>query len=107
MSDHSTLPWELKRDDSGAIAIIAATGHFITFAFPNGDADDAANAASIVRAVNAHDELVAALRELLNADRQTYNAITMDRDTCDAAINRQIAAEKAAAALLAKLEATP
>jgi hypothetical protein len=60
-----------------------------------------ANAAFIVRAVNCHDELVTALRELLEADHAVAETFH-DRDSNDLAINQLIAAQKAARAALAK-----
>ncbi|MCK8788244.1 hypothetical protein M0638_28235, partial [Roseomonas sp. NAR14] len=62
---HTPMPWSIDQD--GKTALITSNGELIAEC---GISDlpvkqDQANAAFIVRAVNAHDALVAALRELL------------------------------------------
>jgi hypothetical protein len=82
MSEHTPLPWRLEKQDDltgdtcigGPIAIIGGDecGEGVEFVLgrtcdygPHGDEETTANALFIHRAVNCHDELVAALRGFL------------------------------------------
>lgn len=71
MTEHTPTPWHLEiekigRDESQRIAISRGAtliAHYETdfVEYPETDEENAANAAFIVRAVNCHAELVAAL----------------------------------------------
>lgn len=50
---HTLEPWSCPIDDDGNSAVVAEGGYLVTFAFPNGDAADKANARRIVACVNA------------------------------------------------------
>lgn len=69
MSAHTPTPWYVQPFARGMPEIRAANGAEIAEIFPfNFDADDPqtmANARYIVRACNAHDELVAALESAM------------------------------------------
>lgn len=64
---HTPLPWVLDHRFAGGVLIHPDDNEFLTVAKVLGfDNDEAkANAAFIVRAVNAHDDLIAALERLL------------------------------------------
>lgn len=68
-SKHTPTPWNYKQAyANGAGAFIGPDGKGIACITSSTKRDNnAANAAHIVRCVNAHDELVAALRALLKA----------------------------------------
>jgi len=51
--EHTPEPWACPIDDDGNSAVVARDGYLVTFAFPNGDAADKANARRIVACVNA------------------------------------------------------
>tara|TARA_R110000868_G_scaffold23596_3_gene94767 strand:- start:192 stop:503 length:312 start_codon:yes stop_codon:yes gene_type:complete len=68
---HTPTPWIVSPPlGEGAIQIqstgLNAYGNWIVAEVPDRTEEDKANAAFIVRACNAHEELVAALEELLN-----------------------------------------
>ena len=76
MMEHSKLPWFIDRDDrrdmEWNVSIINGAGKTICFMTHDGTRDienkcpvTEANAALIVRAVNSHEELVEALKGLL------------------------------------------
>lgn len=102
MSAHSPLPWEVP-DGGIRPAIFAEDGSHVASMSDTGDEAEA-NAALIVRAVNAHDELVAALRDLTNAYPES------DDDNSEANLWARYGSEFASAvskarAALAKLDA--
>ena len=69
MSEHSPLPWRIYAlENSNALHIDDAGGQDIVTAWGWGEPEDAmrANAAFIVRAVNCHADLLAALKSTLD-----------------------------------------
>jgi hypothetical protein len=67
MSEHTPTPWKVTADERGSIVRADTTeSQPIASMWHNGD-DPAANAALIVKAVNNHDALVAALENICGA----------------------------------------
>lgn len=65
---HTPTPWTLKTEDVENPAIhSASTGKIAVWCEGSDPNEDAGNAALIIRAVNAHDDLVAALKRAENA----------------------------------------
>jgi hypothetical protein len=64
---HTPTPWQIEERDCGGYKLADADGEFLSYLcqsrYPDDRKDDEAeaNAAFIVKACNAHDELVAAL----------------------------------------------
>ena len=84
MNAHTPTPWALHRD---AMRIIGNAGPAHGIAVANTfDADDAAH---IVRCVNSHDALIAALRSICETTRpiDAWNAAVLARAALDAAEN--------------------
>lgn len=106
---HTPMPWSIDQD--GKTALITSNGELIAEC---GISDlpvkqDQANAAFIVRAEH-HDELVAALRELLDASAPKHKAVENDggprgEASIRAWFARRDAARGAAEALLARIGA--
>lgn len=101
MSTHTSTPWFTvpgQRDE--AIAITATAGVPVADCWWQSSTQDAnANSAHIVRCVNAHDELVAALRTLVDRNL-CYENGKIDRGQIT------FAEVQDARAVLAKLEAS-
>lgn len=103
MSEHTPLPWQIKRGATMGVIVnqdgeqVAAA---LSDAVKSSDERDA-NAELIVRAVNNHDALVKALRDLVAACN-TYD------DTPDSTLNaaRYVNAQERAGKLLAALSPT-
>lgn len=68
--DHAPTPWNVSVDQKhpvlGATEIRDVRGRLIEWIGQSGRSDNEANAAHIVKCVNAHDELVAEMRRLLD-----------------------------------------
>lgn len=99
---HTPTPWNVTRDENDARALIR-DGNFMRVAecgraFVPGIAE--ANAAFIVRACNAHDELVATLKF---AKESIVQNRTLDEARNDRALNEaMVAVENRISAALAK-----
>lgn len=66
-TDHTQTPWEYREEGDANHYVILAAGKWLLTLLHNGEAASLrqrANMAFIVRAVNAHDDLVKALKEL-------------------------------------------
>lgn len=64
MAEHSKLPWRYDEDEDGK-DIVAFDGRMVADINPS-RGHGVANAALIVRAVNSHDALVAAMEEAIS-----------------------------------------
>lgn len=86
---HTPTPWHTG--GTGNLIVFAGDGYAVAnatvFHGKQEDGESAANAALIVRAVNAHDKLVAAVRAYLSAQGDC------DCDTCELARAALAAAE--------------
>lgn len=113
MSEHTPTPWYLETTSAGLwIGIEKAAGGKVGDIIVSLDVGEeynpwhnelaAANAAFIVKAVNLHDELVAAVRSFL-ADYDGFDDFQLDRRV-DEPMFRKI---KAARFILAKIYLTP
>ena len=63
-AEHTPTPWIRRESKSDVIWIEDGNGRVVMHNSSVKDPEDQANAAFIVRAVNAHEELVEALREI-------------------------------------------
>jgi hypothetical protein len=87
-AQHSPFPWSINREGR----IDDADGEFVTFvslqrgyvSSRKSDPIAEANAAFIVRAVNAHDELVAALRDCQRLFKEALPRFDWGRSALDA-----------------------
>jgi hypothetical protein len=83
ISKHTALPWEYRRDEeedrhyiaTGVFCIVHDV-HGTRITNNRGQEEREANARFIVRAVNSHDELLAALKELRCWIGQGKSAVT-------------------------------
>ena len=98
---HTPTPWTIVNAprNAGLHGRIYARGSVVADVHIQPDGIDAANAAHIVRCVNAHDKLVAALRDLLNACEGIGGGINSD-----GAMNRWTNAKYDARAVLAEVD---
>lgn len=71
MSNHTPTPWEVGEDVGQAERSIVTAECRDICTCETGFGDAEANAEFIVRAVNAHDDLLNACREILRADEYT------------------------------------
>ena len=88
-SKHTPIPWRLEgkykivRDSAfplPRIIVESTISGECNHSINQGDDADAANAAFIVRAVNAHNDLVAAIEQVFNAAEDNGNMEDIDWD---------------------------
>lgn len=81
---HTQLPWKVSEVSGWPSDICDADGELLATAYPmtiGGEDAGEANAAFIVRACNAHDQLVAALKLLCDTiDAHEIESLSCDRD---------------------------
>jgi hypothetical protein len=78
MSKHTPLPWTLSDNPHQKECLdILGSGYVVASAWAGGDMDNdyEANAEYIVRAVNSHEDLLEALKELEGEFNQVFTAL--------------------------------
>lgn len=93
---HTPGPWTVREQgDANSYALLTANGHWLISFLQNGElmtATQRANAEFIVRACNAHDELLSALQEMLATVAGQYDSARHCRavDAARAAIAKAV-----------------
>ncbi len=75
---HSPLPWRFQ-DDDFPVSLLDRDGRFVVWEMNGSGEQRNVDAAFIVKAVNCHEELVAALSDLMDGEGDVHDKVIAAR----------------------------